>query len=75
MIDYSEDQITSMGLTSKAIYGGKVVSFTCAATGDYVWSIEVLNDVLPLIQRKANKLVEERNRKLKQLFNKQSKRA
>lgn len=69
----NEDQIIGMGLTPKATYGGMVVSFTCAATGDYVWPIEVLTDLLSVIQRRANSLVAERNRKLRALFAPQSK--
>lgn len=67
---WTEDQIIEMGLRPKATYGGKVASFTCADTGDYVWSIDVLADVLPLIQRRT---ITERNKKLKALFAAQSK--
>lgn len=73
MMTYSEKQVVEMGLKPKAIYAGNVVSFTCADTGDYVWGISVLNDVLPLIQRRANALVSKRNEKLAALFRAQSK--
>lgn len=73
-LTYSEEQILEMGLLPKATYGGNVVSFTCAETGDYVWDIEVLVDALSLIQRRANKLVADRNKKLRELFSQQSKR-
>ena len=69
---YSEDQIRSMGLTPKATYGGKVVSFTHPSTGDYAWGVEALTDILSLIQRRANRLVAQRNKKLSALFAAQS---
>ena len=72
---YSEDTIIGMGLTPQATYGGNVVSFTSPATGDYVWDVEALTGVLGVIQRKANKLVAERNRKLRALFASQSKQS
>lgn len=70
---YSEEQILAMGLTPKATYGGNVVSFTCSETGEYVWGIEVLTDILILAQRKANKIIAERNNKIRKLFALQSK--
>ena len=69
---YSEDQIRSMGLTPKATYGGKVVYFTHPSTGEYAWGVEALTDILSLIQRRANKLLAERNKKLDALFAAQS---
>ena len=51
---YTPDQIRPFGLEPYAVYGGIVYSFKCAATGDYVWDADLLDQIFLAAINAAN---------------------
>lgn len=58
---YQPSDIEPFGLKPYAVYGGVVYSFTCPATGDRVYDAILLEKIFATAQKKANKIIAERN--------------